>query len=160
MQEELQFIKARILEIKSALFYSEGNSFTRFATCIIRCLEVDENGNIWFFMNDDVYCSPDDWKKVPATLSFYRKGKPFFIKISGLAEVIHHEVVVENFVGQPDNYSLMLEKMKLVKVKIEKADYQEWDTINHTPWWQKAYQYVHQLLVKPSPVKQPHYSFT
>lgn len=160
MQEELQFIKARIQEIKSALFHSEGYPFTRFCTCIIRCLDVDERGNIWFFVNDDTYCSPDDLRKFPATLSFYRKGKPFFIRISGLAEVMNSEVVVENFVGQPDNYELMLEKMKLIKVKIEQADYQEWDTVSYIPWWQKAYHYVHQWWAKPAPVKQPHYSFT
>ncbi len=160
MQEELQFIKARINEIKSALFHSEGTPFARFSTSIIRCLEVDDQGNIWFFLNDDGYCCPDEFKRFPASLSFYRKGKPFFIRIQGLAEVVSSEVVVENFVGYPAHYALALEKLKLLKVKIEEADYQEWDTVMPMPWWQKSYQYLQQLFVKPSFVKQPHYSFT
>lgn len=160
MQPELEFIKGRINEIRSALFYNDGNPFTRFPTCIIRCLDVDEQGYVWFFINDDGFSYPEEPRKFPASLSFYRKGKSFFIRVQGLAEVVNNEIVIENFIGHPAHYELVLEKMKLVKVKIEEADYHEWSQKSSLPWWQRVYQHLQQLIFRPTSVKQPHYSFS
>lgn len=160
MQPELEFIRARINEIKSALFFNDGNPFTRFPTCIIRCLDVDEQGYLWFFMNDDGFSYPEEPGKFPASLSFYRKGKSFFIRVQGLAEVVNNEIIIEHFIGHPAHYELVLEKMKLVKVKIEEADYHEWSQKTRQSWWHRVCHYLQQLTDKHTPTKQPHYSFS
>ena len=75
----------------------------------------------------------------PAKLDFYRKGKPFFLKISGLAQIVMDKEEMLNYIGLPGNVDLpSLSKLLLVKVKVEHAEYfeakarQQWQWKD---WW-------------------------
>jgi general stress protein 26 len=128
MLSELQigFLTDRIQEIGSALFSNTGNATFKLPTSIISVSRVDEEGNIWFFLhNPDLFIEEGD-KEFPARLDFYRKGKPFYLQVSGEALVITDQAAIRELAGiHATPTSSSLRQVMLVKVRVEHASYFE-----------------------------------
>src|SRR5688572_5006106 len=73
----LEFIRTRIYDIRTALLYSLSDDIIKLPTSLISVLKVDDKGQIWFLMNRPQQAMEKDEQKFPARLQFYRKGKPF-----------------------------------------------------------------------------------
>jgi len=149
----VEFMRDRILEIGSALFANTGNATFKLPTSIISVLRVDETGNIWFFLhNPDLYMEEGD-KEFPARLDFYRKGKPFFLQVSGKALVITDPDEIRKLAEGVSAASLA--RLMLVKVQVEHAFYHEQRqrTVSLLEsWWHAICKYLFQV----NPVYRPY----
>ncbi len=124
--KNLFFIQHKISTIRSALFFNghNGNPYT--ATSIISALKMDENGGIWFFLNNDAHLQATD-EVFPARLYFYRKGIPFSVNIYGKAEVIRDLRYMSELAGiNLNNCPEIAEKLVVIKVSTDAAEYHEW----------------------------------
>src|SRR5262245_22734223 len=69
----LNFVRDKIRNIGSALFYSDQDSVLKFPTSIITALKVDEVGQVWFYMNRPSQYIHQFDTQFPARLDFFRK---------------------------------------------------------------------------------------
>ena len=76
------------MELENAFFMSESNALVSLPTHIVRISEVDEEGNIWFIIPKPTQVMESFSKEMPAKLDFFKKGKEFFLKISGVASIV------------------------------------------------------------------------
>src|SRR5262245_19558413 len=122
-ENNLAFLKERINEIKSAIFYSLASEPWRTPVSIISILKVDEQGQLWFFIKKP---APLTNESFPARLQFYRKGKPFYMYVSGLATLNEVPATVHDFtdIGQQEEETA-LQNLILVRMKMVKAEYYE-----------------------------------
>jgi hypothetical protein len=100
------------MELRSALFFTESASILKLPTHVISDVEIDAEGQICFVIPRPMQRLEAFEQEMPAKLDFFKKGKDFFVKITGKAHLI-------------DNND---EKMISVKVIVQKA---EW--VDNTP---------------------------
>ena len=82
-------LQKKISELRSALFFSLGESVLRMPTTIVTALKVDDVGQIWFFVNRPMQNIQEFDREFPARLEFCRKGKSFYLKILGKACIVN-----------------------------------------------------------------------
>ena len=124
--QELQtgLLKSQIMELQSALFFTESSSLVKLPTHIISESEMDAEGQIWFVIPKPAQHIEAFDKEIPAKLDYFKKGKEFFVKITGTAYLITDAAEMEN------NGSLSAEliakmndeQLIAVKVKIQVAE--------------------------------------
>lgn len=142
---DIDFLRDRIHEIRSALFSNTSNATLRLPTCIISALNIDSEGQVCFFIRRPDQYMEEHEKEFPARLDFYRKGKPFFLKISGDAHLVTDQEEMMDSMGLPGMAPLpSLSKLLLVKVKVTESQYfdaRRQRSINWKEWWQQLRQY-------------------
>ena len=120
----LAFLSEKIKELENALFISTSNALVNLPTHIVRITEVDVEGNIWFIIPRPTQVIESFSKEMPAKLDFFKKGKDFFLKISGVATIIRS---VEEMKGTTltMQYAGSFEKENVVavKVKVESTEF-------------------------------------
>ncbi len=77
-------MRQRISDIGSALFFSENNAVLKLLPTIVTALEVDELGQIWFFVNRPTQSLQEFDHEFPARLDFYRKGNSISCRWKGV----------------------------------------------------------------------------
>lgn len=82
---ETQTLKSKIMELQSALFFTESNSIVKLPTHVISDVELDEEGSIWFVIPKPAMHIEAYDKEIPAKLDFFKKGTDFFVKVRGTA---------------------------------------------------------------------------
>jgi general stress protein 26 len=120
------FLSEKIKELENALFMSESNALVSLPTHIVRITEVDEEGNIWFIIPKPTQVVESFSKEMPAKLDFFKKGKDFYLKISGVATIVWsaEEIKDRTFTKQFSG-SFERENVVAVKVKVEYSEYAE-----------------------------------
>jgi hypothetical protein len=125
--QELQtgILKSKIMELQSALFFTESASILKLPTHVISDVEMDEEGQIWFVIPRPMQQIEAFEKEIPAKLDFFKKGKDFFVKITGTAFLIADSGEMKN---NPALSMEMREKMNDerligVKVTIQKTEF-------------------------------------
>jgi len=109
--------------LENALFMSESNALVSLPTHIVRVTEVDEEGNVWFIIPRPTQVIESFSKEMPAKLDFFKKGKEFFLKISGVASIIWSETEIKE-ASLSKQFSESLRKGDVaVKVKVEVSEY-------------------------------------
>lgn len=96
---ELNVLKSKIIELQSALFYTESVSPVKLPTHVISDVEVDSEGRIWFVVPRPVQHIDAFEKEVPAKLDFFKKGKDFFVKIRGVASLLTDTATINSYEG-------------------------------------------------------------
>ena len=125
-ENNLSFLKDRISEIKSAILYSMTNELVRIPVSIISILRMDENGHLWFFVKRPPQLMTEHEKSFPAHLQFYRKGKPFYIHVSGYASVADDKETIRKLVAlSPETENAALQNLVLINLKMIKVEYYE-----------------------------------
>src|ERR1700720_559397 len=81
-------LREKIQELENALFMSESNALVSLPTHIVRNTEVDAEGNIWFIIPRPTQVIESFSTEMPARLDFFKKGKDFFVKVSGVATIV------------------------------------------------------------------------
>jgi len=120
----IAFLKEKIKELENALFMSESNALVSLPTHIVRISEVDEEGNIWFIIPKPTQVIESFSKEMPAKLDFFKKGKDFFLKISGVASIawsiaeMKCPILASQFCGSFEKNNVVA-----VKVKVESSEY-------------------------------------
>lgn len=125
-ENNLPFLKDRINEIKSAIFYNMTNELIKIPVSIISILRMDENGCLWFFVKRPPQLMTEHEKSFPAHLQFYRKGKPFYIHASGYANVAEDKETIREFAALgAEAEKTALQNLALIKLRMVKVEYYE-----------------------------------
>jgi hypothetical protein len=119
------FLREKIMELENALFMSESSALVSLPTHIVRVTEVDETGNIWFIIPKPTQVVESFSKEMSARLDFFKKGKEFFLKVSGVATMVWSAKELAG-AGLSTQFSESLRKGDVaVMVKAEITEYVE-----------------------------------
>jgi general stress protein 26 len=121
---EMNVLKSKIMDLQSALFYTESNSPVRLPTHVISDVEVDAEGRIWFVVPRPAQHIDAFEKEMPAKLDFFRKGKDFFVKVRGVAVLLADARTINSYESLSDDMKKkMTDKGSMgIMVKIEHTD--------------------------------------
>lgn len=140
---QLSFLQQRIEEIGSAIFYNLSDSVLKLPTSIVSTLKVDEYGFVWFLMHKPKQQLSEFEQEFPVKLDFYKKGLGYFLQVTGRGFVVNDPEEMNAYVTLPEDVKKLAgEKMALVKVKIQKADYYQTRSVQNAHWWQNAWQTI------------------
>lgn len=123
-------LTSKILELQSALLFTESASLVKLPTHVITDIEIDADGKIWFVIPKPQQAIEAFDKEIPAKLDFFKKGKDFFVKVKGIAVIITDNAEILN---NPYLSEEMKERMMDRKVIAMKVDVQEMDLIENSP---------------------------
>lgn len=137
---QLSFLQHRIEEIGSAIFYNLSESVLKLPTSIVTTVKVDEFGFVWFMIQKPKQNISEFEKEFPVKLDYYRKGFGCFLQVTGQGFMVTDPEEMNHLVDLPEEVKQSVnDKMTLVKVKIQKADYYETRTMGNASWWQSAW---------------------
>lgn len=160
----IEFLREKISDIRSALFFSQNNDVIKMPTSIITVLRVDEDGNVWFFVNRPQQYLDAFEKEFPARLDFFRKGKSYFLQVTGKAFIVNDQDVIDELAGSsPQITESAMHELVLMKVKIFNAEYHDNSQEEKSFWWNSFTQtiqrwfFANKLGYKPYDLK--HLSF-
>ncbi len=154
----LGFMRERISDIGSALFFSENNSVLKLPATVVTALEVDELGQIWFFLNRPTQSLQEFDRDFPARLDFYRKGKQYFLQVEGRAFIVSDPEQINQLAELPEDIrrKAMYEQV-LVGFKIVKADYYSSVSDKKTFRWKTVFSKISRAFYSPRPEYRPYY---
>lgn len=139
--QQLNFLKEKIQEIGSAIFFNQSESVLKLPTSIVETVKVDEFGLVWFYVQKPKQDLREFDKEFPVRLDFFRKGKNYFLQVEGKAWMVNDPEEINTLDILSAEEKTKMKDMVLVKVKIHKAEYHETGAINRTAkssWWQNA----------------------
>ena len=124
-QLEMNVLKSKIMELQSALFYTESISLVKLPTHVISDVEVDSEGRIWFAVPRPAQHIDAFEKEMPAKLDFFRKGMDFFVKVRGVAVLMTDAGMINSYESLSDDMKKkMSEKGSMgIMVKMERNDF-------------------------------------
>ena len=124
MHEEI--ILNKVTEIGSAIFHNVSDAPKLISTSLISSIKYDEEGRIYFFTPRPHFLIEDDLR-FPAVLDFYRKGRPYFIKLNGIAELLTTNEADHFSYQQSLQESAGSTFYTLVRFNIERVEYTAFD---------------------------------
>jgi len=113
----LQFIREKICEIRSAIMYSMSNDVVKLPNNIVNALKVDNEGNLWFSCNRPPEYVDQCEKSFPVRLHFYRKGAFFHIEVSGKATIVSDDTVNPFITTTQSKLKPLLIKMSMSSIE-------------------------------------------
>ena len=138
--QQLCFLKEKIQEIGSAIFFNLSESVLKLPTSIVETLKVDDFGFVWFYIQKPRQDLREFDKEFPVRMDFFRKGKSHFLQLEGKAWMVNDPEEI-NSLDVSEEEKNKMHDMVLVKVKIQKAEYRETGSTARaakTSWWQSA----------------------
>ena len=155
-QTDLRFLQEKIQDLRSALFFSQNSSLLRISTTIVTILKADELGQVWFLVPRPSQALHEFDREFPARLEFFRKGRRFFLHITGRAFIISDPEEI-NGLFYEDIRESATDHMVLIKVKMLKADYFESLTTSTAGWWSELRTHIHSWFFNTRPGYKPYY---
>lgn len=154
--QQLNFLREKIQEIGSAIFYNQSDSVVKLPTSIVSSLKTDEYGYVWFFVQKPKQSLRFFEQEFPARLDFFRKGSNCFLQISGKGYVVSDPEEINAYTTLPEEKAVLLSDTSvLVKVKILKAEYFESRTQQRHNWLTTAFSAVTNLFGQPTGFGRP-----
>lgn len=140
-KQQYGFIRNKIEEIGSAIFYNESDAILKLPTSVITRMKTDEFGYVWFYVQKPNHELQEFEKEFPVRLDFFRKGLPYYLQVEGNGWVVTdpEEIATASELGAGVAASQQRD-LVLVKVKILKADYHESKAAQPASWWDNAVQ--------------------
>lgn len=140
--QQLQFLRDKIKEIKTAILFNLSDSVLKFPTTIVSTVKTDDLGYVYFFVKKPKQDIREFETEFPVRLDYFQKGKECFLQIMGKAWVITDPEELTNFTCLNEDVASELKPdMVLVKVKMMKADYQETSRAGNS-WWANTFGYI------------------
>lgn len=157
-QSDLRFLREKIQDLRNAIFFSQNTSLLRMATTIVSISKVDELGQMWFFIPRPPQALQEFDREFPVRLEFFRKGKKFFLHVSGKAFIVTDPEEINSLVHD-DIRELASDHLVLIKVRMTKADYFEssGDLANASGWWKDVRAQLHAWLFNTRPGYKPYH---
>ena len=159
-QSDLRFLREKIQDLRNAIFFSQNTSLLRMATTIVSISKVDELGQMWFFIPRPPQALHEFDREFPVRLEFFRKGKKFFLHVSGKAFIVTDPEEINSLVHD-DIRELAADHLVLIKVRMTKADYFEssgsGDLANASRWWKDVRTQVHAWMFNTRPGYKPYH---
>lgn len=120
-----KFLKRKLSELNSALFFAEGDSLFKLPNHLVTEMEMNDDGQIWFVIPKPAQDIDAFDKEFPVRLEFFKKGKPFRLKIQGKGSIVGDQVEIEKLSVAS---TAMEEKVKtepviMIKVLVQFVDY-------------------------------------
>jgi hypothetical protein len=153
---DLCFLQEKIQDLRSALFFSQNSSLLKISTTIVTILKADEFGQVWFFVPRPVQALQEFDREFPAKLEFFRKGRRFFLHITGRAFIVTDPEEI-NGLFYDDIKEKAADHLVLIRVKMLKADYFESMPVRSSGWWNELRNQVHSWLFNTRPGYKPYY---
>jgi general stress protein 26 len=85
----LQFIREKIYQIRSAIMYSLSNEVIKLPNNIVKAVKVDNEGQLWFVCRRPGRQVDQYEQTFPTRLHFYRKGVFCHVEVSGKATIVN-----------------------------------------------------------------------
>ena len=152
--ENLNFLKEKISDIRIALFKSEINSELQLPNNIVQIIKLEEDGTVWFFTS----CVRDQAENIDrsfyAYLDFHKKGTDCRLQVSGKAVIINDE---DELILQSNYSKTTSSKLLLVKMKIMQAEYFESKPSSNVTWTDKIKLALNHIFL---PASHKVYDFT
>ncbi len=123
----LSFIEEKVRDLENALFFSSSDAILKMPTCLVRILQIDEFGQLWFVVPKPTQFIHAFEKIFPVKLDFFRKGCDYYLKILGKAFIVSDPEEINVIAGLSEFIKQKARRNELVimKVKITHADYAE-----------------------------------
>ncbi len=123
----LPFIEEKIRDLEYALFFSMSNSVLKIPACVVKVLETDEVGQMWFVIPRPGQFIHTFDKTFPVKLDFFRKGRDYFLKIFGKAFLVNDPEEINSIecLNESIKQQARTNNTLIVKVKITHAEYVE-----------------------------------
>jgi hypothetical protein len=118
-QSNLLFLQEKIQDLGTALFFSLHGSLLKMPTSVVRILRVDEFGQVWFLVPRPLQALQEFDQDFPTRLEFFRKGRSFYLHITGRAFIVKDPEQVNSLMAdgilQQSGDDLVLIKVKMLK---------------------------------------------
>ncbi len=153
--KHIQFLKEKISDLENALFHNYSTSVLKLPVSVVKIREVDEVGQVWFYINRPSQALQYFEHEFPAQLQFYKKGKQHRMQVHGKAIIVDDPEQLNTLptdlfpVKSNDN-------MVLVKVKIAKVDYYEPWELKRTNWFTSMRNALYKWIYNEEPQFQPY----
>jgi general stress protein 26 len=123
----LTFIEEKVRDLENALFFSMSDSVLKIPACVVKVLEADELGQLWFVIPKPSQFIHAFDKTFPVELDFFRKGKDYYLKVFGRAHLVNDPEEINSVECLHDETKEQARKNEtvLVKVKMTSAEYTE-----------------------------------
>lgn len=117
-------LKNKIMDLQQALFFNDSYSVLKFPISIINVLHVDDADQMWFMVSRPSQALNEFEKEFRARLSFYKKGKDFFLDIAGKACLVTDPEEINNAEGiDEENKRLASTSMVLIRMSTMNVKY-------------------------------------
>lgn len=130
INKEIEMLESKIVELQSALFFTESSSIVKLPTHVISDVELDKEGNVWFVIPKPAMHIEAYDKEIPAKLDFFKKGMDFFVKIRGIAFL---QTDLKEANANAALSANMRERMSDPAVIAVKVTMQETELVDNTP---------------------------
>lgn len=142
----LSFLREKIEDIRSALFFSKSESVLKLPNCLVTALQVDEIGNVWLLAPRPKQQLKEFEQRFPVRLDFYQKGKEFYLNVSGNARIILEPSELDEMIETLRVQKNILKRWMLIKVQITDAQYHGTAPVIKTNWLNSLYTQINKWL--------------
>jgi general stress protein 26 len=136
---QLEMLRSKIVELQSALFFTESSSIVKLPTHVVSDVELDNEGQIWFVIPKPAMNIEAFEKEIPAKLDFFKKGKDFFVKVRGVAFLQTEQAEANCNVALSADFKQKMNNDEVIAVKVK---IQDSELVDNTPQprqnWLKA----------------------
>ena len=146
IDKNLQFITDKILDTRVALLHCYSNSILKLPNTIINTSEVDEHGNIWFFMRKPAQLLSQFEQEFPISLNYFKKGNNYSLQVQGKAQMINDDDALPNNQGANRAIGDTSSALILFRVKIIKVDFFELEAEKNLSVWGRMKYSMRNLL--------------
>jgi hypothetical protein len=143
----LSFLKSKIIQIKIALFKSESDFELQLPNNIIQTLRVEDDGTIWFFTTCNGNHARFMNRSFHASLNYYRKDTGCHLQLAGKACIIND---VETEFAADNDFSTDAYTSVLIKMKIMQAEFFGNKAVSEITWAEKIKAAVAGLFLSPA----------
>lgn len=145
MDSNLQFISEKIADLQTAVMYSMSNSLIKVPNDIVTVVKVDEEGQLWFLSHLPPQSLKECEQSFPARLKFFRKGRNFFVEVSGKATIVSKIPLAAHFDTYTDSVRKS-QKAVLIKMTMSNVEYVEPQAQRAKPKWQELAQKIYSWM--------------
>ena len=150
MQDYIYTIRQKIEGLKTAIMYSTSNDILKLPTHIVHTLKVDDEGYLWFIVPKPRQAITAFEQRFPVALQYFKKGSPDVINVSGSAEIVTQQSIIDNidFMTE-ERKNELLEQHIFLRVKMLQVELDELE-INRKSFWQNIKQSLLELVAPPA----------
>ncbi len=124
--KNLIFVKGKIEDLGAAIFHCHSKGLLKIPNTVIETHNVDENGDILFFVNRPIQRVSEFEQEFPIGLDYFKKGRNYSMKIFGKARIVNDAEELTYILHlTPEDVKKALNEQILIKVKILKVDFYE-----------------------------------
>ncbi|HEX7846479.1 MAG TPA: hypothetical protein VF476_11825 [Chitinophagaceae bacterium] len=118
----LQFIRGRLNGIQNALMYNMSMNAAKLPNDVVRFLDIDEEGKLWFSIQSPKYKQQAIEPVFPVRLFFYQKGIDYRIEASGTACIDNNS----HYNTELSSASSIIFKLTVSYIEVEELSKHDW----------------------------------